>query len=187
MNKDLSYVTAAWQSSCELKRETSCNMVYCPFYYTEKKTLHPTSCALCHWKKRIPRRVGTLWRGTVVVEVRRSDDKWFGTRLPNRTGPSLSDWSLASWLLVKQTLFDVLAERSQWKKFNLQHLFLRKQDNSANRERERRKERGREREPVTGHVWSDFICFVFFCNATDTKIFQTRINVARFSPPALRV
>lgn len=37
MNKDLSYVTAAWQSSCELKRETSCNMVYCPFYYTEKK------------------------------------------------------------------------------------------------------------------------------------------------------
>lgn len=37
MNKDLSYVTAAWQSSCELKRETSCNMVYCPFYYTERK------------------------------------------------------------------------------------------------------------------------------------------------------
>lgn len=141
MNKDLSYVTAAWQSSCELKRETSCNMVYCPFYYTEKKTFHPTSCALCHWKKRIPVRVGILWRGTVVVEVRRSDDKWFGTRLPNRTGPSLSDWSLASWLLVKQTLFDVLAERSQWKKFNLQHLFLRKQDNSANRERETKRER----------------------------------------------
>lgn len=33
---------------------------YGPFYYTEKKTFHPTSCALCHWKKRIPRRVGTL-------------------------------------------------------------------------------------------------------------------------------
>lgn len=39
MNKDLSYVTAAWQSSCELKRETSCNMVYCPFYYIEKKDI----------------------------------------------------------------------------------------------------------------------------------------------------
>lgn len=56
---------------------------------------------------------------------------------------------------------------------------------TAQTERERWKERGREWEPVTDHVWSDFICFVFFCNATDTKIFQTRINVARFSPPAL--
>lgn len=186
MNKDLSYVTAAWQSSCELKRETSCNMGYCPFYYTEKKTFHPTSCALCHWKKRIPVRVGTLWRGTVVVEVRRSDDKWFGTRLPNRTGPSLSDWSRHPGFSSNKHSLMFLPKEASGRNSTYSIFFWGNQI-TAQTERERRKERGREREPVTDHVWSDFICFVFFCNATDTKIFQTRINVARFSPPAQRV
>lgn len=37
MNKDLSYATAAWQSSCELKRETSCNMVWSILLHREKR------------------------------------------------------------------------------------------------------------------------------------------------------
>lgn len=51
MNKDLSYVTAAWQSSCELKRETSCNMIWSILLHREKNIPSNFLCPVSLEKK----------------------------------------------------------------------------------------------------------------------------------------